>query len=75
MTCSPLTSSPTSPRRALKPAAIAGTDRLSRLEKLRVVYGPPIATGDLAGLATSEAAQTATDRLRDEILALEQTLK
>src|SRR5262245_48994045 len=32
----------------LVPAAIAGTDRVSRLGPLRVAYGQPIATADLA---------------------------
>jgi 1-acyl-sn-glycerol-3-phosphate acyltransferase len=58
----------------LVPAAVAGTDRLSRLEKLRVVYGTPVDTSDLADLPAGDAAQVATDRLREAILALEQTL-
>ena len=51
----------------LVPAAIAGTDRLSRLERLRVRYGPPIPTDDLDSLEPSEAARVATDRLMAEI--------
>jgi 1-acyl-sn-glycerol-3-phosphate acyltransferase len=58
----------------LVPAAVAGTNRLSRLERLRVAYGPPIPTADLAGLPEAEAAQAATDRLRAEIERLESTL-
>ncbi len=55
----------------LVPAGIAGTDRLARLAPLRVAYGPPIETADLAGLDEAEAAETATDRLREAITALE----
>jgi len=58
----------------LVPAAVAGTDRLSRLERLRVAYGPPIRTDDLAGLPQPDAARVATDRLRAEIERLEATL-
>ncbi len=55
----------------LVPAGIAGTDRLGRLGPLRVAYGPPIETADLAELDPAEAAQVATDRLREAITALE----
>ena len=58
----------------LVPAGIVGTDRLARFARLRVAYGPPIETGDLTGLDEIEAAERATDRLRDAILALEQGL-
>ena len=58
----------------LVPAAISGTDRISRLERLRVAYGAPIALGDLGTLPLAEAAAIATDRLRDAILALEESL-
>ncbi len=58
----------------LVPAAVAGTDRLSRLAPLRVAYGPPIETSDLAELPAADAAQAATDRLRAEIERLEATL-
>jgi 1-acyl-sn-glycerol-3-phosphate acyltransferase len=56
----------------LIPAGIAGTDRLGRLGPLRVAYGPPIETSDLGAMDDGEAAQVATDRLRDAITALEQ---
>jgi len=46
----------------LVPAALAGTDRLARFEKLRVSYGQPVAVDDLAGLPRREAARVATDR-------------
>jgi 1-acyl-sn-glycerol-3-phosphate acyltransferase len=58
----------------LVPAAIAGTDRLARLGKVRVRYGPPIATDDLAGLDEHEAAQIATDRLMEAIHGMEADL-
>ncbi len=56
----------------LIPAGIAGTDRLGRLGPLRVAYGPQIETGDLGAMDDGEAAQVATDRLREAISALEQ---
>jgi 1-acyl-sn-glycerol-3-phosphate acyltransferase len=55
----------------LVPAGIAGTDRLKRLGPLRVAYGRPIETSDLVGLDDADAAQRATDRLREAITALE----
>lgn len=55
----------------LVPAGIVGTDRLARLARLRVAYGPPIDVADLGELDEVEAAERATDRLRDAILALE----
>jgi 1-acyl-sn-glycerol-3-phosphate acyltransferase len=58
----------------LIPAGIAGTDRLARLGPLRVVYGPPIALGDLAGVPVAEGARIATERLRDVITELEESL-
>jgi 1-acyl-sn-glycerol-3-phosphate acyltransferase len=51
----------------LVPAAIAGTDRLSRLGPLRVRYGKPIPLDDLKGEDPSLAAREATDRLIAEI--------
>ncbi len=58
----------------LVPAAIAGTDRLLRLARLRVAYGPPVDVDDLRGRPVQEVAQEATDRLMDAIRALEETL-
>jgi 1-acyl-sn-glycerol-3-phosphate acyltransferase len=55
----------------LVPAAIAGTDRLSRLGPLRVAYGLPIETLDLAGHDRGEASRIATERLREAIGSLE----
>lgn len=58
----------------LVPAAIKGTDRLSRLGPLRVAYGPPIPLDDLAELDLREAALKATDRLMTKIAELEASL-
>src|SRR5712691_3676087 len=51
----------------LVPAAIAGTDRLSRLGPIRVRYGKPIPLDDLRDKEPSVAAREATDRLMAEI--------
>jgi 1-acyl-sn-glycerol-3-phosphate acyltransferase len=58
----------------LVPAAIGGTERLSRLGPLRVAYGPPVALDDLKELDTRRAAKIATERLMDAIHSLEKTL-
>ncbi|MBA2475703.1 MAG: 1-acyl-sn-glycerol-3-phosphate acyltransferase [Actinobacteria bacterium] len=58
----------------LVPAAIAGTDRLARLSRLRVAYGPPVGLDDLRDEPLREAAQIATDRLMAAIGELEATL-
>jgi 1-acyl-sn-glycerol-3-phosphate acyltransferase len=58
----------------LVPAAIGGTERLSRLGPLRVAYGPPIELGDLKDLDVRRASKVATDRLMEAINALEKTL-
>jgi 1-acyl-sn-glycerol-3-phosphate acyltransferase len=58
----------------LVPAAVAGTDRLSRLGPLRVVYGPPVELDDLDGTHIREASRIATDRLMKEIERLHRTL-
>jgi 1-acyl-sn-glycerol-3-phosphate acyltransferase len=58
----------------LVPAAISGTDRLSRLGPLRVAYGPPIDLSDLDGLDTKAAATVATDRLMEAIAGLKAIL-
>lgn len=52
--------------RPLVPAAVKGTDRLARLEKLRVVYGSPMQAED-------DLAET-TERLMDEIRRLYESL-
>jgi 1-acyl-sn-glycerol-3-phosphate acyltransferase len=58
----------------LVPAAIAGTDRLSRLGPLRVAFGPPLDLSDLEGLDAKTAATAATDRLMEAIESLKATL-
>jgi len=58
----------------LVPAAIKGTDRLSRLGPLRVAYGEPVPLDDLAALEPRVAALEATERLMLEIERLEATL-
>jgi len=59
----------------LVPAAISGTDRLLRLERLRVAYGAPVDIDDLRDKPVSDAAQEATDRLMTAIHALEETIE
>jgi 1-acyl-sn-glycerol-3-phosphate acyltransferase len=54
----------------LVPAAIAGTERLSRLPRLRVAYGEPVPLADLADAPPLEAYQQATARLMERIEAL-----
>jgi 1-acyl-sn-glycerol-3-phosphate acyltransferase len=58
----------------LVPAAISGTDRLSRFGPLRVRYGKPIPLDDLRDKDQSLAAREATDRLMAEIDRLGQEL-
>jgi 1-acyl-sn-glycerol-3-phosphate acyltransferase len=58
----------------LVPAAIAGTDRLSRLGPLRVAYGEPVDVSDLGEMDVKSAARIATDRLMAEIRELKATL-
>jgi 1-acyl-sn-glycerol-3-phosphate acyltransferase len=58
----------------LVPAAVKGSDRLSRLEKLRVAYGDPVPVDDLGNLPAPEAAKEATDRLMERIYALHSML-
>lgn len=58
----------------LVPAAIGGTDRLSRLGPLRVAYGPPVDLGGLNRADEREAAKQATDRLMADIEKLKATL-
>jgi 1-acyl-sn-glycerol-3-phosphate acyltransferase len=58
----------------LVPAAIGGTDRLSRLGPLRVAYGAAVPLDDLNGADPKLAAQAATERLMAEIERLESEL-
>ena len=58
----------------LFPAAIKGTDRLSRLDKVKVAYGEPVPLDDLETMTPRDGQQTATDRLMERIYALRDTL-
>jgi 1-acyl-sn-glycerol-3-phosphate acyltransferase len=58
----------------LVPAAIGGTESLSRLGPLRVAYGPPVELDDLKDMELRHAAKIATKRLMEAIHSLEQTL-
>jgi 1-acyl-sn-glycerol-3-phosphate acyltransferase len=58
----------------LVPAAVAGTDRLSRLGPLRVRYGRPLDLEDLRDKELSIAAREATERLMAEIERLAEGL-
>jgi hypothetical protein len=56
------------------PAAISGTDRLTRLAPLRVSYGPPVPLDDLSEMEIKQASREATDRLMTAIGRLEASL-
>ena len=58
----------------LIPAAISGTDRITRLGPLRVAYGPPVELDDLRDTDLRDAAQMGTDRLMAAIAELESML-
>jgi 1-acyl-sn-glycerol-3-phosphate acyltransferase len=58
----------------LVPAAVAGTDGLTKLTPLRVAYGPPVDIDDLRGDDVAKVAREATDRLMAHILELEASL-
>jgi 1-acyl-sn-glycerol-3-phosphate acyltransferase len=58
----------------LVPAAVKGTDRLARLERLQVAYGSPVEIDDLRELSLGEAARVATERLMARITDLEESL-
>ena len=58
----------------LVPAAVVGTERLSRLGPLRVRYGDPLELGDLRELPAPEAARIATERLLEAVTKLEESL-
>jgi 1-acyl-sn-glycerol-3-phosphate acyltransferase len=58
----------------LVPAAIKGTDRVSRLGPLRVAYGEPIPLDDLRGQDAKNASREATERLMQAIHELEESL-
>ena len=58
----------------LVPAAVAGTDGLTRLAPLRVAYGPLVDIDDLRGRDVADVSQEATERLMERILELEASL-
>jgi len=58
----------------LVPAAIGGTDNLTRLGPLRVAYGSPVELDDLRDQEPREAARVATERLMNSIGELERGL-
>ena len=58
----------------LVPAAISGTNRLTRLGPLRVVYGEAVELDDLRGTEIREAARVGTERLMEAIGQLEGSL-
>jgi 1-acyl-sn-glycerol-3-phosphate acyltransferase len=58
----------------LVPAGIAGTDRLARVARLSVAYGPPVPLDDLRGRQGREPAEEATARLMAAIHELEASL-
>jgi len=58
----------------LVPAAVKGTDKLTRLGALRVAYGEPVAIDDLREREIGDAAREATSRLMERILELEASL-
>ncbi len=58
----------------LVPAALKGTDRLTRLAKLEVAFGEPVPVDDLNGRPHAQAYQIATQRLMERIYALHEGL-
>jgi 1-acyl-sn-glycerol-3-phosphate acyltransferase len=58
----------------LVPAAVKGTDKLTRLGRLSVAYGAPVEIDDLRGVDFGEAAHEATERLMARIAELEASL-
>jgi 1-acyl-sn-glycerol-3-phosphate acyltransferase len=58
----------------LVPAAIKGTDRLSRLGPLRVAFGEPLDLSDLEGIDVKHASEAATERLMARIEELKASL-
>ena len=59
----------------LVPSAIAGTAELSRVPKLKVVFGDPIELDGLTEMSVDDAAHVATDRLSAKITELEASLQ
>jgi len=59
----------------LVPAALIGTDRLTRLGPVRVAFGSPVETDGLEGRSRHEAAGALTERLMVAIRELEAGLR
>jgi 1-acyl-sn-glycerol-3-phosphate acyltransferase len=59
----------------LVPAAVIGTDRLTRLGPVRVAFGSPVPAEGLEGSSRHEAAGVLTERLMTEIRELEAGLR
>jgi 1-acyl-sn-glycerol-3-phosphate acyltransferase len=59
----------------LVPAALTGTDRLTRLGPMRVSFGRPVAMSGLEGRSRHEAAVVLTERLMSAIRELEAGLR
>jgi 1-acyl-sn-glycerol-3-phosphate acyltransferase len=59
----------------LVPAAVAGTERLTRLGPVRVRYGDAIELADLGELPETTAARVATERLEQAVSELEESLR
>ena len=59
----------------LVPAAIVGTDQLTRLGPLRVAYGRPVPLDDLRDRDAPTVAEIATERLMSRIEELKKTLR
>jgi 1-acyl-sn-glycerol-3-phosphate acyltransferase len=58
----------------LVPAAIKGTDRISRLGPLQIAYGQPVRLDDLVDEDVAPASREATTRLMSAIEKLERSL-
>jgi 1-acyl-sn-glycerol-3-phosphate acyltransferase len=58
----------------LVPAAVKGTDKLTRFGAVSIAYGRPVSLDDLRGREVGEAARTATERLMASITGLEESL-
>jgi 1-acyl-sn-glycerol-3-phosphate acyltransferase len=58
----------------LVPAAIKGTDRVSRLARLEVSYGEPVDVSDLTGMTPHDASRIATERMMAAIYELHAAL-
>jgi 1-acyl-sn-glycerol-3-phosphate acyltransferase len=58
----------------LVPAAVKGTDKLTRFGRLSVAYGAPVEIDDLRGQDVAAAAREATERLMARIIELEESL-